>query len=400
MTEETLDPIVPPDPDPGDEAAPTLSTVTGEPAGPEGHDGADGTRRSRRRRRWYVLGTVVVLLITTVVAAAFVRIPYYRFAPGNLYPTQALISVDGATAYRDGGDIDMTTVSSRRASVLDGALARFDPSVELVDQSLIDGDQKPEETQRHNQELMDDAKHVAAVVALRTLGYDIEVEGAGALVRSVGENTPASGVLEPDDTIVAIDGTKVTFAEEAIAAIGAKKPGDAVVLTVERPEEGTSDRTIVLAPRPDNDQVGYVGVSLGTRNLHYKLPIDVNIDSKNVTGPSGGLAFTLGVIDVLTPGSLTGGTRVAATGTIDLEGNVGAVGGVPQKIGAAKREGITLFLVPPDEYDQAVQAAGDDLKVVSVRTLDEALQALAANGGDAAAVEQLAAGPPGSFVPR
>lgn len=383
MTEETLDPIVPPAPDTGDEPA--------APAPPV---------RRRRRRLWYVLGTVVVLLAATVGAAAFVRIPYYRFAPGNLYPTQALITVDGATTYRDGGDIDMTTVSSRRASVLDGALARFDPSVELVDQELIDGNQKPEETQRHNQELMDDAKHVAAVVALRTLGYDIEVEGTGALVRSVGDGTPASGVLQADDTILAVDGQPVSLAEEAIAAIGAKQPGDPLVLTAERPGETTRDVTIVLGARPDDASRGYVGVSLGTRNLHYKLPVDVNIDSKNVTGPSGGLAFTLGVIDVLTPGSLTGGTRVAATGTIDLDGNVGAVGGVPQKIGAAKREGIKLFLVPPDEYDEAVRAAGDDLTVVAVSTLDEALRALAAHGGDAAAIEQLAAGPPGSLVHR
>ncbi|OWY61490.1 hypothetical protein B7486_63515, partial [cyanobacterium TDX16] len=111
-------------------------------------------------------------------------------------------------------------------------------------------------------------------------------------------------------------------------------------------------------------------------------------DSGQVGGPSAGLAFTLALLDELTPGSLTGGESVTATGTMDLVGRVGPVGGVKQKTAAVRRAGDTLFLVPPDELAEAQAAAGDDLEVVAVSTLDEALEALGEHGGDVDAVSE------------
>jgi PDZ domain-containing protein len=100
-----------------------------------------------------------------------------------------------------------------------------------------------------------------------------------------------------------------------------------------------------------------------------------------VSGPSAGLAFTLAIIDDLTPGDLTGGKRVAITGTISPDGTVGPVGGVAQKAVAARSAGAKLMLVPPQEYDDAKSHA-DGMTVVRVSTLDDALRALRNNGGD------------------
>jgi PDZ domain-containing protein len=115
----------------------------------------------------------------------------------------------------------------------------------------------------------------------------------------------------------------------------------------------------------------------------------VQIDSGAVGGPSAGLAFTLGVIDVLTPESLTGGQRIATTGTMDSSGTVGPVGGVQQKTVAVRRAGATLFLVPSNEYDEAKKYAGD-MRVERVDTLDDALEVLASVGGGTDAVESAA----------
>ncbi len=90
-----------------------------------------------------------------------------------------------------------------------------------------------------------------------------------------------------------------------------------------------------------------------TKDLKLDFPVDVKIDPGAVSGPSAGLAFTLTIIDELTPGSLTGGKKVAVTGTMDLGGNVGEVGGVPQKTAAALDAGAKLFLVPTPEVAQA-----------------------------------------------
>jgi len=123
-------------------------------------------------------------------------------------------------------------------------------------------------------------------------------------------------------------------------------------------------------------------VNLGTKQHSFDLPFDVKIDTRGIGGPSAGLAFTLAIIDELTPGELTGGKNVAVTGTIDIDGTVGEVGGVVQKTAAVRNAGARLFLVPPGEFADASKHAGKNLKVVKVTTLADALKALADNGGE------------------
>lgn len=113
----------------------------------------------------------------------------------------------------------------------------------------------------------------------------------------------------------------------------------------------------------------------------WTFPVDVTIDTAYIGGPSAGLAMTLGVMDALSKVSITGGSKVAATGTIDPEGQVGPVGGVPEKTIAVESAGATLFLVPPANYGEAKSAASPGLKVVAVSTLDQALAAIRAVGG-------------------
>jgi len=128
-------------------------------------------------------------------------------------------------------------------------------------------------------------------------------------------------------------------------------------------------------PRP------FVGIATTTRT-DATLPFDVTIDPGNIGGPSAGLAFTLGVIDELSAGDLTGGRTIAATGTIEADGSVGDVGGVVQKTAAVRRAGAVAFLVPPGEYADAEKHAGPKLKVIKVTSLEQALNALKSLGGD------------------
>jgi PDZ domain-containing protein len=85
-------------------------------------------------------------------------------------------------------------------------------------------------------------------------------------------------------------------------------------------------------------------------------------------------------MDVLTPDSITGGHKVATTGTINADGSVGPVGGVHQKTIAVRDSGAELFLVPSSEYDEAMKWAGS-LRVEKVDSIDDALRVLATLGG-------------------
>jgi PDZ domain-containing protein len=236
---------------------------------------------------------------------------------------------------------------------------------------------------------MTQSKSTAELVALQYLGYDV-FDTTGAGIKSVVDGSPAQGLLNAGDTIVAINGTAVTSATGATSLLRTTTPGQSVTLRVESDKGETRDETIVLGTRPDGETHGYVGVGLEDR-IHQKdpLPIEMSIDSGRVGGDSAGLAFTLSIIDELTPGELTGGHRIAVTGTMQTDGTVGPIGGVRQKVAAARKAKAELMLVPVENYDEAIAKAGTSIKVLAVKDLAAALAALTDFGGNA---DQLALG--------
>jgi PDZ domain-containing protein len=230
------------------------------------------------------------------------------------------------------------------------------------------------------------SKDTASYVALDHLGYDVTIRGSGATIVQIVDGSPAQAALEVGDTIVAIDDQPITMTEEMVQVVGQERPGDAITVSIEKADATEAEVPITLTARPDDPNAGFLGVATATRDLAFDLPFDVTIDSGNVGGPSAGLAFTLAILDVLTPGELTGGDVVAVTGTINPDATVGPVGGVTQKVAAAAAAGAKLFLVPADELEAAQQAAGDDIRVEPVDDLDDALGFLAELGGNALAL--------------
>lgn len=341
----------------------------------------------RRRWGWWVVGGVAFALLGLVIASLVVRVPYYTLSPGSIWPTEGLIEVRGTEVYEDdAGEIAFTTVSIKRATAFEAVLGWLDPDVSVVDEDLILGGRSEEENREANEAAMLSSQETATVVALQELGYQV-VTGTGAEVVRVDPDRPAAGVFEPGDVIVAVDGRPVSLWEDVVSAVGARRPGDTVVFEVERGGRGPAEEvTVEVAAysdeEPDRPIVGIVGT---TRDLTIDLPFTIEIDARDVGGPSAGLAFTLAVLDVLTPGDLTGGERVATTGTIGFDGSVGPIGGIEQKTVAARRAGIDLFIVPTAELAEARRHAGS-MQVVGVDDLDDALAALDEVGGNALAL--------------
>jgi len=374
---DTIEPILPP------------SSKGDGPAEPADFGDAGTEQPSPRRRVWFVLGAVVAFLTLGTLAAAFVQVPYFLLAPGSVRSTEGLVTVEGAPSYEANGQIDFTTVSVKKATALQALVGWLDPTVSVVDEDTILGGQSQDENRERNLQEMADSKEIATAVALKALGYEVNEQGSGALIVNVAADVPAASTLQRGDVVVAADGQPVLLSSDLVDAVATLRPGDIIMLGVQRSPEHTEDVAIELVARPDDPERAMLGVSLETFRLRYEFPFDVQIDSGAVGGPSAGLAFTLGVIDVLTPDSLTGGLRVATTGTMDSSGAVGRVGGVQQKTVAVRRAGATLFLVPSHEYDEALKYAGD-MQVESVDTLDDALRVLSSVGGGTNAVEQAA----------
>jgi PDZ domain-containing protein len=238
---------------------------------------------------------------------------------------------------------------------------------------------------------MDTSKLTAETVALERLGHQVTIVTSGTVVREISKGSPASKVLKTDDVIVAVDGEPIDHFDELRSLLQVGGPGASHELTVERPAGSNTHVQVKITTIASPASAGQptravIGIVPEERIVDFKFPFDITIDSGAVGGPSAGLAFTLAVLDVLTPGELTGGRRIAVTGTMSLDGTVGPVGGAVQKAVAVRKAGYVAFLVPLDEYKDVQRTVGHDLRVIPVGTLQDALDALKSLGGDVASL--------------
>jgi PDZ domain-containing protein len=340
-------------------------------------------------RRWWPF-VAVSLVLASVLAASTVHLPYYAIAPGGALDVGRLVRVsEGNTTYEATGSVLMCTVSLKRTTVVEALQGWLDPNIDVVaDEVIVPPTIDEDRLRKLNLQAMDTSKEQALAVAFEHLGYD-SVTGTGAQIVEVVADSPADGKLEPGDTITAIDGVAVELHTDAIRILRTHRPRDRVRLTIAPEGDGAPrDVEVTLAASPDEPRRAIVGVTLRTRTPGFDFPFEVAIDSEGIGGPSAGLAFTLELLDVLTPGELTGGKKVAATGTMELDGSVGEVGGVAQKAVAVRRAGAELFLVPEAEVAEARAHAGKGLRVEPVGDLEDALRILANLGGNGLALER------------
>jgi PDZ domain-containing protein len=345
-------------------------------------------RRTVRTLWWVIASSIAAAL---VAFGLFVELPYYAIAPGSAPAVGSLIQIPKDLDYPPRGTFLMTTVSLQKVRPLEALHGWLDKDIDVVPQERILGPTPRKDFRRQNVQEMDDSIQRAEVVALRRLGHKVPETGEGALVMTVASKAPADGHLKPGDVISSINNKPVALASDLIAVLSTRKFGDTVRLQVKTGDAAARTEIIKLGGSTEdksecsvdkaNTGKGCLGVALGTKNHSFQLPVAVKVDSRGIGGPSAGLAFVLGIMDHLTDGELTGGKKIAVTGTIDYDGRVGDVGGVVQKTAAVRAAGADVFLVPPGEYKDAKAHAGNKLQVIKVSTLDEALQALGKLGG-------------------
>jgi len=343
-----------------------------------------------------------------VVALAFfaslsIRLDQYSITPGYAQPVGPLITVSGHPHDVARRSILLTDVYLTQLTVWQWIVAKLHPVHEQIisGAELTDPGVPTSELIAQGYLEMYDSQNSAKVAAMDALGYGVSGEHAGATVTGVGSASPNFGTLSVADRIVGARGHTVTDVCSLLTALSGATPGRPVSLQVERASISGSGAIHYAAPAavsaataqvpsaaPPTGCPGapkrsvWLGVSLED-SLQWQFPVDVSINTANIGGPSAGLAMTLGVIDALSKGSLTGHRRIAATGTIDPSGNVGDVGGVAEKTIAVEQAGATVFLVPPQELAVARSAASGGLKVIAVSTLSQALAAIERLGGTA-----------------
>ncbi|WP_170323866.1 PDZ domain-containing protein [Cryptosporangium phraense] len=325
-----------------------------------------------RRGLTVFVGAILALILS--LGMALLPVPYVALGPGPTVNTlgerdgKEIITITGTKTSTSKGHLNLTTVSVSPDLNLGNALVGwFDGSVAVVPRDVVypPGESR-EKVNQENAQAFKQSQTSAETSALRELGYPVKVT-----VSTVQPDSPSTGKLAAQDILTSVDGAAVTSGQKLRELLGTKKAGQDVKIGYQRgTTKGTA--TVTLAP---GGQDGRPLLKIETKD-EQPHPFQVSFDLDKIGGPSAGLMFALAVIDKIEPEDLTGGIFIAGTGEIDDEGNVGAIGGISQKMFAARRAGATVFLVPADNCLEAKGSAPQGLELVRVQSLDGALGAL------------------------
>jgi Lon-like protease len=348
--------------------------------------------RRRQRRRTTRAAVYAASLALLLWAASVVPLPYTEFVPGEPTSIPPLLEVSGADTTELTGDTALLTVllqssTTRTAlgALLDGD-RRLRPTAEVVPED-VDRDEFLEQERRRFRRQFE----VAAAVGAEAAGVDVTL-GTVPLVIDVTPGGPADGLLRAGDVVRSIDGDAVDGAEQLQQRVRENAVGDTITVALERrdeplevevtleplelPEPADRDGPEPEGPEGDEEPPPGMGIFIETVADRLELPFELELAETRIGGPSAGLMIALTVYDLFAEEDLLAGRTVHGTGSIDADGRVLPVGGVPEKMRAAAAAGADVVLVPGVLIDEALEAAPEELEVVGVDTFDEALTAL------------------------
>ncbi|GAA1342043.1 PDZ domain-containing protein [Arthrobacter roseus] len=339
---------------------------------------ATADRKERRDPRTVAMLVSGLLAIVLGAVAVLLPVPYVVEAPGPAINTigesqgAPLIQIKGRESFPADGSLSLTTVyvyggPGDAVSFFDVARAWLDPAkavlpVELVYPPGTTG----QEIQEQNAAAMTSSQDAAVAAALEHEDIDF---GQELVVIDFAEESVSASILEPEDVLLEINGQPIEDLDFLRTALN-ESDGEPVTMTVER--DGGKQQ-VEIAPSESEDGQFQLGVYLRT---DFSFPFSVNIALNNVGGPSAGMMFALGIIDKLEAGDLTGGREFAGTGTISVDGLVGPIGGIQQKMVGARDAGAEFFLAPSENCEEVTGHVPEGLTVVKVSTLDQAHDAV------------------------
>lgn len=340
----------------------------------------EATPDDNDRKSWFlqIVTSGLVALILTTASGVLLLTNNGLDAPGVALSIQPMVRLPDQYRHPFAGSFYLVTViEDAPITAGEWALGQVDPAIRIVPpEVVVPKNTTPQEQARQGYRQLDESEATAMAVGLQLAGYPNSMVGKGVQVISILLDSQARGVLQPGDIITAMNGKPVQTTADLIEMVGAQSSSATVNLTVQR---GSSDLKVrvPLMPPPTPGDTPKIGIQIQSAGFEFKPPFPISITTEKINGgPSAGLMFTLTVYNLLTQGDLSSGHKVAGTGTINLDGTVGPIGGVKQKVFAAEAVGAKYFLCPVQNYPDAVSVAKDNIRVVRIANVQQALDFL------------------------
>ena len=321
----------------------------------------------------------LVVFFIALMPLGLMKTDYYFMSPGP--PYQWEITVQDQLSYDYEGNLYQLTVRRDISNYFVYAWAYLSDSVDLYPKEVIlPKGVTPSELSEISLQNMRTSENVAIAVALNSLGYEVQSEGDGVLVVGILDDSPVKDKLLKDDLITSISGEdKITYSinssTQFISLLRTFSIGEIVYIGVQRNDKEVQIET-QLIEHIEYKNEPMVGFLASTPNQKFIFPIDIDIKTGNVGGPSAGMMMALNVYNLLIESDITNGKKIAGTGTIEIDGSVGPVGGVKQKVIAAKRANASLILVPTANYSEASAYSDENTSIVAVDSFEEALDVI------------------------
>lgn len=319
----------------------------------------------------------IFIIVVTLLAYVLVEVPtpYMINRPGTAEEIKPMVTVEGGDQDEQ-GTFMLTTVSVSYANIMTLMLAKLNPHAEVVEKEPDRDQQQYEIQQRY---YMSNSQSNAIMAAYHKADVPYQILPEYVFIIGLSKDVKPKGDFASGDIIKQVNGIEVNSFESLSNVLKDKKAGEKVAVVLERNGKSSEQQVelVALPGEKNKDRAGF-GVSVG--EVQDVVPDndkeEVKFNNTKIGGPSAGLMFTLEIYNQLTAGDLTKGHRIAGTGTISSEGEVGSIGGVQFKIVAADREKAEIFFVPQDNYKVAKAKADSiktNMKIVPVKTLDDAL---------------------------
>jgi len=318
--------------------------------------------------------SLILVLPLLAFTASLVPLNLGLKAPGTTASVEPMVQIPQQYVYESKGRLILTSVIPQAPILFfEWVYARFDTSIQIVpEDKIVPPDETMQSQAEEGHRMLASSESIAAAEGLCLAGYQVTEISDGVVIDAISPGSPAAALLEIGDIITHLNGQNVKSINDLQVLLRAQNDGAILSLGIIRDGRSLLVKVPALAPAEPGGSVR-IGIIVHTDITGFDFPFPVEIKpEKIVGGPSAGLMFTLAVYDLLTPADLTRGWAVAGTGTIDLNGNVGPIGGVQQKVVAAERAGAKYFLAPAENYQDALTAA-KNIKVIRVTTVQEAI---------------------------
>ena len=307
-----------------------------------------------------------------IIFLFFYEFPYVIYTPGGIVNLEDRIEVENSRDTE--GSLNMSYVSLVKGTLPMILLSYIIPNWDLVKSSEITApDESVDELLELEKLYMQSSIDNATILAYEKAGKELNITREVNNIVYISDDADTD--LEIYDELLTADGIEINDVAELREIVNSKNEGDTITFLVNR-----NGKEKECSAKIYNTEDGLkVGVSFLT-TYEYETNPEISVATKaSESGSSGGLMLTLAIYNAITDEDITKGRTVVGTGTISLDGTVGAIDGVKYKILGAVKSDAEIFLCPMENYEEALSVKDEfdlDIEIHGVATFDEALEYL------------------------